>query len=262
MHFVDTHIHLDADAFRLDWELVWQRAVMSGVMYALNVAVGPESWERILRLSDKLLSVLPGIGIHPMATARIQASHLEQMQRLLQTRHFSVLGEIGLDAAYLDCPLERQEELFRQQLAWSLQYHLPVSLHIRRLHSRALRILDDFQVKTWRGIAHCFSGSFEHALEFVQRGFLISLAGPLTNPNAKNLQRIARELPLDRLVVETDSPDLPPRHLEVKRNEPALVVEIVRTLAQIRQQPLSLVADAVFQNAVKLIGVDNFDGIC
>jgi TatD DNase family protein len=197
-----------------------------------------------------------------MSTARIQSGHLEQMQTLLQTRHFSVLGEIGLDATYPDCPLERQEELFRQQLAWSLQYNLPVCLHIRRLHSRVLRIFDDFRIKEWRGIAHCFSGSFEQAIEFVRRGFLISLAGPLTNPNAKNLQRIARELPLDRLVVETDSPDLPPRHLQVKRNEPALVVEIVRALAHIRQQPLSLVADAVFQNAVKLIGVDNFEGIC
>jgi TatD DNase family protein len=148
-----------------------------------------------------------------------------------------------------------QEKFFRAQVAISLQYNLPVALHIRKQHQSVLNILDEFGRKEWSGIAHCFSGNLEQAQAFIKRGFFISLAGPLTNPNARRLKRMAGELPIGRLVVETDSPDLPPRQLDTARNEPAFVIEVVKALAEIRNEPFEKVAGQIFQNACNLLNL-------
>jgi len=255
MFFFDTHLHLDALEFRDDYAEVWQQAQQQGVVYAANAGAYPQNWDFILELATRLDNLLPCIGIHPMVVNEVQSTDLDRMRTHLKAGRFVAIGEIGLDPVFKECPLDRQEALFRHQLELGLEFNLPLCLHIRHLHQRVIQILDSYSKQSWHGIAHCFSGSPELAVQFVQRGFLISLAGPLCNPNAKKLHRIAREIPLDRLVVETDSPDLPPRHLNVTRNEPAFVVEVVKALAEIRQQKLEVVAEAVFRNACELFGV-------
>ncbi|MBN2089585.1 TatD family hydrolase [candidate division KSB1 bacterium] len=256
MEFFDTHIHLDATEFDSDRDIVWQRAKKAGVVKAINVGVFPDRWKKISGLADEYAGIMPGIGIHPMVTNAVDETSLEQMQKLLKSGRFKMIGEIGLDSLYDDCPLAVQEKFFRSQLTMSLQFNLPIALHIRKQHQQVLRILDDFGRKEWAGIAHCFSGSLEQAQEFIKRGFLISLAGPLTNPDARRLQRVARELPIQRLVVETDSPDLPPRYLKTRRNEPAFVIEVVKALAEIRNEAIAKVAEKIFQNACNLFELD------
>lgn len=256
MKFFDTHIHLDATEFDTDRELVWQRAQRSGVNFGVNVGAFPERWEKIRAISQQLPGIIPGIGLHPMVTGEIDETSLHQMQQLLQQHHFMIIGEMGLDSLYSHCPIATQEKYFRAQLAFSLQFDLPIALHIRKLHQRVLDILAEFGRKEWSGIAHCFSGSLEQAQAFIKRGFFISLAGPVTNPNARKLKRTAAALPLDRLVVETDSPDLPPRHLNASRNEPAFVIEVVKALAKIRSEPLEKVAEQVYRNACHLFNLD------
>ncbi len=256
MNFFDTHIHLDATEFDSDRDAVWQRAKDAGVVKAINVGVFPERWEKILSMATLYVGIIPGIGIHPMITGTVETLNLDKMQQLLQKHRFRIIGEIGLDSFYVDCPTDRQEKFFRAQLEMSVQFNLPVALHIRKQHQRVLKILDEFGRKEWGGIAHGFSGSLEEAYAFIKRGFLVSFAGPLTNPNSRKLQRIATELPLDRLVVETDSPDLPPRHLPTTRNEPAFVIEVVKALAEVRQEPFNLVAEQIFRNACNLFKGD------
>jgi TatD DNase family protein len=255
MKFFDTHIHLDAGEFDSDRDIVWQRARQAGVVYAINVGVFPEHWEKILTLSEQWTGIIPGIGIHPMVTNLADENLLDRIQRLLEQRRFRIIGETGLDSLYLNCPLNLQEKFFRAQVAFSLQFNLPIALHIRKQHQPVLNILDEFGRQEWVGIAHCFSGNLEQAKAFIKRGFLISLAGPLTNPNARRLKRMAGELPLDRLVVETDSPDLPPRQFNSTRNEPAFVIEVVKALAEIRNEPFEKVANQVFQNACNLFNL-------
>jgi len=250
----DTHIHLDAADFRNDYRQVWERARGAGVLYAANAGGFPDSWEQILALGKQLDRFLPCIGIHPMAVNVAEKHDLKRMRQLLRNEKFYAIAEIGLDPLFKGCPLATQEFFFREQLQIALEFSLPVCLHLRKLHHAALAILDEYQPR-WQGIAHCFSGSRELADLFVQRGFLISLAGPLTNPNAHKLHRIAREIPRKDLVVETDSPDLPPRHLNVDRNEPAFVIEVVKMLAQVRSETLEQVAWEIYWNACSLFGV-------
>jgi TatD DNase family protein len=256
MQLFDTHTHLDAEEFAHDWEPVWQRAREAGVKYAANAGAYPPTWERSLELNRRFPEILPCIGIHPMVIDRFGVAELEKMKTLLETGAFVAISEIGLDPHFTECPLKQQEFFFRAQLELSQKFSLPVCLHIRKAHTRVLEILDEVSPTKWRGIAHCFSGSQELALEFTRRGFLISFAGPLTNPNAKKLHRMATELPLEQIVVETDSPDLPPRNLRQARNEPAFIIEVVKKLAELRQQPINFVTDTIFDNACKLFGMD------
>lgn len=257
MKFFDTHIHLDATEYDPDRDLVWQRAKSAGVVYAINVGAFPERWEKILTISQQLNGIIPGIGIHPMMTGEINENSLNLMQQLLYQKQFMIIGEIGLDSFYSHCPLNRQEKFFRAQLSLSLKFNLPIALHIRKQHQPVLNILDEFGRKEWSGIAHCFSGSLEQAQAFMKRGFLISLAGPLTNPNARRLKQIAGELPIERLVVETDSPDLPPRTLQTVRNEPVFVIEVIKALADIRKESFEKIAEQVFRNACNLMRLDS-----
>jgi len=255
MQLFDTHIHLDAEVFADEWEAVWQRAQAAGVQFGANAGAFPPTWEKSLEMHRRFPGILPCIGIHPMVSDRFGSPELDRLQKLLATEKFVAISEIGLDPLFETCPMQKQELLFRRQLELSRQFNLPVCLHIRKAHARVLQFLDAVASGPWRGIAHCFSGSPEMAQEFINRGFLISLAGPLTNPNAKKLHRIATELPLEHLVVETDSPDLPPRNLHQIRNEPAFLREIVAKLAELRQQPVQSVAAMLFENACTLFGI-------
>lgn len=256
MQLFDTHVHLDAEAFARDWAAVWQRAQTAGVKFGANAGAFPPTWEKSLEMQQRFSGILPCIGIHPMVVDRFGSAELDRMHKLLETGKFVAISEIGLDPVFDACPISKQEAFFRVQLEISREFNLPVCLHIRKAHSRVLQILDAIASDSWQGIAHCFSGSPEMAQEFVDRGFLISFAGPITNPNAKKLHRIAVELPLEYLVVETDSPDLPPRNLHQPRNEPAFLIEIVAKLAELRQQSVEQVAAILFHNACTLFGIE------
>lgn len=255
MQLFDTHIHLDSNEFENDWNFVWQRARKAGVKYAANAGAYPPTWETSLKFHQKFPEILPCIGIHPMVIDRFKLPELNRMQKLLKTGDFAAISEIGLDPNFKNCPMREQERLFRAQLELGLKFELPLCLHIRKVHHQVLNILDELFSGSWRGIAHCFSGSLELAQEFVKRGFLISFAGPLTNPNAKKLHRIAQKLPLENIVVESDSPDLPPRHLKQSRNEPAFIIEVVKKLSELRNQSLMHISEVIFQNACNLFGI-------
>ncbi|MCK5739461.1 TatD family hydrolase [bacterium] len=255
MIFFDTHVHLEQLVFADDLPAVIKRAETAGIRFMANAATNPDSWEKILAISARFPAILPCVGIHPMDTRDISETDLSQLEQLAESGRFRAISEIGLDPHYPDCPLEIQEKIFRFQLDLALRHNLPICLHIRKLHTRVLAILDEYPLKHWRGIAHCFSGSTELAREFVHRGFLISIAGPATNANASRLQRTIREIPLKNLVIETDSPDLPPRDLQTSRNEPAFVSYIAGAVARIRNEPLVTVAEQLFENSCHFFGV-------
>jgi TatD DNase family protein len=248
-------VHLEQQAFADDLPAVIERAQKAGVRFMANAATNPSSWEKIQAISTLFPEIIPCVGIHPMDTRDISESDLNRLKELAGSGQFRAISEIGLDPNYPHCPLEIQEKIFRFQLDLALQWDLPICLHIRKLHARVLTILDEYTVKQWRGIAHCFSGSTELAREFVRRGFLISIAGPATNPNARRLQRTVRDIPLKNLVVETDSPDLPPRALKTSRNEPAFVGYIAGAIARIRNEPPETVAKQLFENSCHFFGV-------
>ena len=159
MMLFDTHVHLEQRVFADDLPAVIERAQNAGVRFMANAATHPDSWDKIMALSARYPAILPCVGIHPMATGTISNTDLDRLEQLAGNSRVSAISEIGLDPNYTDCPLAVQENIFRFQLDLALRFELPICLHIRKLHTRVLEILDEYPVNEWRGIAHCFSSN-------------------------------------------------------------------------------------------------------
>jgi TatD DNase family protein len=237
--FVDSHAHIDGPEFDLDREDVIQRARDAGVGLILNVGTGdPHSGalERAVELAESNENVFAAIGTHPH-DARLFDSNAEQriINLLHQSKRIIAWGEIGLDFHYDNSPREVQCEAFRRQVKLARSADLPIIIHSRAAEEETIDILRSEWVGANRqGVMHCFTGSAGLAAQCVELGFLISFSGILTFKSASDLRAIAAEVPLDRLLIETDCPYLAPIPFRGKRNEPAYVVEVARCLSEVR----------------------------
>ena len=269
MRWIDTHCHLDAPEFDADRAEVRSRARAAGVAQLVIPAVEVRSFDDARNLAhaggDSYC-----LGIHPLYVDRALADSLAQLDQQLQQHHADprlvAVGEIGLDyfvSALTQSPLrEKQEEYYRAQLTLARKYELPVVLHVRRSADRLLKHLRDLRSATspWLGIAHAFNGSEVQALEFVKLGFKLGFGGALTYERALQLRRLATTLPLEAIVLETDSPDIPPHWLYTQadaraqgaaqgRNEPGELPRIAAVVAQLRGISLDTLAEAAERNA-------------
>lgn len=234
--FVDSHAHIDGPEFDVDREEIIQRAHAAGVSAILNVGTGdPHSgaFERAVELGKSQPTVYTAIGMHPH-DARLYNDEAEAKTRsLIQSGERMVAwGEIGLDFHYDNSPRDVQVAVFKRQLRAARDLNLPVIIHTREAEAETIDILKtDYDGADRRGIFHCFSGSGDLAQRAIDLGFMISFSGIVTFKKAEELRNIAREVPLDRLLIETDCPYLTPVPHRGKRNEPAYVVEVARCLA-------------------------------
>lgn len=228
---VDTHCHLDVEPLASRLSVVLASARRAGVMRFVVPGVHPADWERMDVIAQKHAGVFPAFGIHPM---HADLADDYAMSRLTEIAAGGIaIGEIGLDPLY-SVPLEVQERAFREQLRLAVSLGLPVLVHCRRAFQRMLQILREEHAHQVRGIMHAFSGSVEMAREFIRLGFLISLSGTVTWDNAVRPVRLAQQLPLESIVLETDAPDLSPQDFRGQPNQPAYLVEVQRAVAQIR----------------------------
>jgi TatD DNase family protein len=236
--FIDSHAHIDGPEFDADRAKVIQRAQSSGVSVILNVGTGdPHSGvlERAVELSEKHDCVYTAIGTHPH-DARLYDDKAEERIRTLVKSSSRIVawGEIGLDFHYDNSPREAQVAVFRRQLRAAFQCNLPVIIHTREAEQDTIDILQTECGGSPRaGVLHCFSGTIDLAKRAVDLGFLISFSGIITFKKADDLRDVARQVPLDRLLIETDCPFLAPIPYRGKRNEPAYVVEVARCLSGI-----------------------------
>lgn len=245
----DTHCHLDLPPLcaNLPRHLTEARSV--GITSWVVPGVAPSDWDNLLTTCKTDPALLPALGIHPMHCNENSASYLEQLDG--EAASAVAIGEIGLDRFYGDP--EQQESFFRSQLDIANNHKLPVLIHCRGAISRCLQILKQYRSKSHGGIMHAFSGSLESAMEFIRLGYGISLCGSLTYRGAVRPVRLARELPLDQLVLETDAPDLLPQpHLDTY-NQPVFLKDVALKLAEIRELPYHEVAVATTCNAVRLL---------
>jgi TatD DNase family protein len=237
--FVDSHAHIDGPEFDADRDEVIQRARDAGVTTILNVGTGdPHSGalERAVELAEKHAGVYTSVGTHPH-DARLFDDKAEQRIASLarQSSHVIAWGEIGLDFHYDNSPREVQMNVFRRQLQLAREARLPVIIHTREAEDETIEILkSEWAGAGIPGIMHCFSGSLALAQQAIELGFLISFSGIVTFKKADDLRNIATQVPLDRLLIETDCPFLAPVPFRGKRNEPAYVVEVARCLAELR----------------------------
>ncbi|HKN84292.1 MAG TPA: TatD family hydrolase, partial [Pyrinomonadaceae bacterium] len=225
--FVDSHAHIDGMEFDADREEVLERARVAGVSAILNIGTGdPHSgaFERAVQFGRTHESVYTAIGTHPH-DARLYDDRAEQkIKWLIQSERVLAWGEIGLDFHYDNSPRDVQVAVFKRQLRAARESGLPVIIHTREAESETIEILkSDYAGAERRGVFHCFSGSLELAQRALELGFMISFSGILTFKKADDLRVVAKQVPLDRLLIETDCPYLTPVPYRGKRNEPAYV---------------------------------------
>jgi TatD DNase family protein len=237
--FVDSHAHIDGEEYDADRDGVIGRAREAGVCAILNVGTGdPHSGalERAVGVAELYEDVYAAVGVHPH-DARLFDDGAERRIQALVKRSNRVIawGEIGLDYHYDNSPREVQREVFTRQLRLAREADLPVVIHSREADDDTVGILRaELSGSRRRGVMHCFGGSLRMMEQVVELGFMISFAGNVTFKKAEDLREVARHVPMERLLIETDCPFLTPVPFRGRRNEPALVIEVARFLAEIR----------------------------
>lgn len=251
----DTHAHLHFPEFADDLGAVLARARAAGVRRMLTIGTDVETSRAAVALAAREPDVWASVGVHPHDADEADAAALVEIARLAAEPRVVGIGETGLDFFRNLSPREAQERAFRAQLALARCVGKPVIVHCRDAHEETLAILAEERVGETGGVMHCFSGDTAIARRCLDLGLLISLAGPVTYPKARALPEVARFVPGDRLVVETDCPFLPPQPYRGKRNEPAYLAITAARVAELRGESLQTLAARTSENAAKLFGL-------
>jgi TatD DNase family protein len=250
--FIDSHAHIDGPGFDADRDEIIERARAAGVSTILNVGTGdPHSgaFERAVALGQKYDSVYTAIGTHPHDARLYDDKAEEKIKTLVKSERVLAWGEIGLDFHYDNSPRDVQVAVFRRQLRAARECDLPVVIHTREAEPETIDILkSEYDGAERRGVFHCFSGSKELAQRAIELDFMISFSGIVTFKKADELRAVAREVPLDHLLIETDCPYLTPIPYRGKRNEPAYVVEVARCLAGIHDLDIEEIGRVTSEN--------------
>lgn len=252
MRLFDTHTHLDFPKFDGDRNFILS-TMREKQVWAINVGVDLPSSEASLKLSQENPHIFPACGIHPHEAKSVTPAALAKLKELLRAGAVAV-GECGLDFYRNLSPKEAQVEAFRAQLRLAKELDLPVILHERAAWSEFLAILRE--EGPVRGVVHAFSGDLVRAQEALSLGLYLGIGGPLTYPKNEALRQALRKIPLSRIVLETDSPYLPPQNFRGQRNDPLKVRYVAETLAIISGRPIDEVAEITFLNACKLFGLE------
>ena len=251
----DTHAHLHFPEFAGDLGAVLARARAAGVRRVLTIGTNVETSRAAVALAAREPDVWASVGVHPHDAGEADATALAEIEELAAEPRVVGIGETGLDFFRNLSPRDAQERVFRAQLALARRVGKPVIVHCRDAHEATLAILAEERVDEPGGVMHCFSGDVEIARRCLGLGLLISLAGPVTYPKARALPEVARFVPGDRLVVETDCPFLPPQPYRGKRNEPAYLAITAARVAELRGESLQTLAARTSENAAKLFGL-------
>jgi TatD DNase family protein len=260
MTIIDSHCHIDVPEYDSDRDEVIARARDAGVTAMLNVGTGDPlsgAFERAVDLAEKHSEIYAAVGVHPH-DAKLFDDQAEQLlvSLIAGSKRVIAWGEIGLDYHYDHSPRDVQREVFRRQLRLARAQNLPVIIHSREADDDTIAILREELTDYARaGLLHCFGGGLAMARAAIDLGFFISFAGNLTFKKAEDLREVARQVPLGRLMIETDCPYLTPVPFRGKRNEPARVVETARCLASLHSKELDAIGRITSENFANLFGV-------
>ena len=252
----DTHCHLNHEDLYKDLDNVIKRAKDAGVESFLVVGYDKETSLLAIKLAEQYDFIYAAIGYHPTEIFDLSEEDFNEIMNLLDHPKVVALGEIGLDYHWVIEPEKRelQKKYFIRQIKEANKHHLPISIHNRDAIDDCLTILKNNHVDMG-GIMHCYSGSVESMYEFIKCGMYISLGGPVTFKNARVPKEVAKEVPLDKLLVETDSPYLAPHPYRGKQNEPALIRLVVNEIAELKGMKVEEIEEATYSNALKLFHV-------
>ena len=256
MKIIDTHSHLYLEDFDEDRSKVVQSAMQSGIIAMLLPNVDVTTLNSLFQLCDLYLDfAFPMMGLHPTSVDSSYTSQLKQIEKMLSCRTYYGIGEIGIDLYWDQHYLKEQKEVFEEQLRWSIQMQLPVSIHTRNAFHEVFDSIHKVGKDLLRGVFHCFSGTAEDLEEIVRlSNFSIGINGSITYKKSHQAE-ILRQAPLDRLLLETDSPYLAPVPYRGKRNDPAFLWETAKKIASIYEISIEEVADRTTKNAFTLFHI-------
>ena len=253
MRLVDSHSHFDAAEFDADRAAAHARAVAAGVVAQIVPAVDAAGWPKLRQTCAGLPGLWPAYGLHPMYLDAHRPEHLPALRAWIERERPLAVGECGLDYFVEGLDAEAQSFYFDGQLRLAREFDLPVIVHARRAVDAVIGAIR--RIGGLRGVVHSFSGSAEQAAQLHRLGFLLGIGGPVTYARANRLRKLVAGMPLEQLLLETDSPDQPGAAHRGQRNEPAHLLEVLDAIATLRKVPRDDIAAATRDNAVRLFNL-------
>lgn len=260
--FADSHCHIDMDAFDEDRAAAVERARAAGVehMVVVGCATVDGGHRRALAVAEQF-GLWAAAGFHPHDAKEANEPMLDEIEGWARDGRIQSIGEIGLDFHYNHSPQDTQVKVFRDQIGRAKRAGVPIVVHTRNADDETARILEEEKAGETGGVIHCFSGGHDLAKRSLALGFYLSFSGILTFAKADVIRAVARDAPADRILVETDSPFLAPRPHRGKRNEPAMVVDVARALAELRGESLEEVASFTKRNLERFLARRSSSGV-
>lgn len=252
---IDTHSHIDMENYKDHFEEMLQTAKDFGVEKIVIPGVEPSGFERILMLCEKYKNLYGAVGIHPEEVNLFDEKAEEILKKYLKQDKIIAVGEIGLDYYWDKSQIEQQKEIFEKQILIAKEVQKPILVHDREAHQDTFEILKKTNAAEVGVVMHCFSGSPEFAMECIKEGFYIALGGVTTFKNAKKVKEVAKIVPLDKLLLETDAPYMTPVPYRGKENQPAYVKFVAQEIANIKGISFEEVEQATTRNAQKLLKI-------
>ena len=251
--FFDSHAHLNDERFDEDREELISSFNQNGICNVVNIGADLKTSRESIELAEKYDFIYASVGVHPHDVEDMTDADIDTLAEMSKHEKVVAIGEIGLDYYYDNSPRELQRKWFRAQMELANKLDLPVIIHSRDAMGDTLEILKDCPVKA--GVVHCYSGSVESAKEILKLGYYISFAGPVTFKNAKGLTEVAKIVPLDKILIETDSPYLAPEPYRGKRNSSLYVPEVAKKIAELKGITVEEVAKATMENTKRLFEI-------
>ncbi len=256
MAFIDTHTHLYSTEFRDDIDSIINNARQTGISKCYMPAIDSETHEAMLALENKFpAECIALMGLHPCSVKENYKTELALVEDWLSKRKFVAIGEIGLDFFWDKTFVEEQMKAFRIQIEWAIQYKIPIVIHTRNAMQETINIVKEYQGRGLSGIFHCFSGSYESAIQIINAGFYLGIGGVITYKNA-GLAAVIDKIDLAHLVLETDAPYLSPVPFRGKRNESSYIKYVAEKIANIKNISVEEIGSITTTNAENIFGVN------
>lgn len=258
MNLVDTHCHIDLPVFETDRIEVLDRCQQSGITRIVVPGVMEKTWGHLQQVCDTSPILCPCFGLHPFFLAEHNTADIDKLAQQIDQHQPLAIGEIGLDYAVKGLDHQQQQSLFDDQLTIAANASLPVLLHVRKSHDAVLASLRKIRVPAG-GICHAFNGSLQQADHYIELGFKLGFGGMLTYERSHKLQRLAQQLPIEAIVLETDAPDMTVASHQGQRNSPEYLPECLQALAKVRNEDINTVAAQTTTNAEEIFDFERYN---
>ncbi|AQT69884.1 putative deoxyribonuclease YcfH [Anaerohalosphaera lusitana] len=256
MQLIDTHAHLTFPEIETQVEDVLARSREAGVDRWITIGTDPEQIEKTIELARRHDNMWAAVGVHPHHASEVDQPHLDRIRELAADPKVVAIGEAGLDYHYELSVRDKQKEVFRAQLQIAADTNLPIVVHTRKAFEDSMEILDEFAGKLKNVVIHCYSGTPEQTQQVLDRGFYISFTGIVTFKRTDDVREVAKMVPLDRMMIETDTPYISPEPVrKQKPNEPALMIHTAKLLANLHGLPLETFAQKVTATSEKFFNL-------